>query len=412
MEGPPFGGGQWTFFYRGGTDRLQEALKGFSAISSDRLEVILHDGRGTSRIAGSDGFDWSFEVWVPENWKRLFNNPSRFFGTDHPDVGKPLPAPRLDVWLRTDGLDWSKIKVPPIVVVQDQRATSNGFPPGSGSAVRLTATDYQGTVVPGAKLQIAVTGDKTTVMKEATANAEGAILATGIEPGTYRLAATAPGFAPRLLEHGQFGANDYRVFTARLAPAGKLVGRVVDRDEQPLSKVTVQPLGLLGPDGLGYPMPEMPEAISDDSGHFQLSGLPVGRLRLRARLADYHYPWSPKDVMEARDDTKTGSPTCVLKMVPTGSVRVQLVDAQGKPLGFARQGEAYVHIQDADRTGIGSWGGGGQVDTNGVCEFKSVPPGRYRLSRKPFLEEGQASNVNEIILTVKPRQVNEARITQ
>jgi hypothetical protein len=99
-------------------------------------------------------------------------------------------------------------------------------------------------------------------------------------------------------------------------------------------------------------------------------------------------------------------------MVPTGVVRVQLVDAQGKPLRFARQGEAYVHIQDADRTGIGTWGGGGQVDTNGVCEFKSVPPGRYRLSRKPLLEKGQAPDVNEIILTVKPRQISEARLTQ
>jgi hypothetical protein len=32
-------------------------------------------------------------------------------------------SPRLDVWWRTDGPDWSKIKVPPHVVVEDQRAT-------------------------------------------------------------------------------------------------------------------------------------------------------------------------------------------------------------------------------------------------------------------------------------------------
>jgi hypothetical protein len=27
MEGPPFGGGNWTFFYRGGTEQLQETLR-------------------------------------------------------------------------------------------------------------------------------------------------------------------------------------------------------------------------------------------------------------------------------------------------------------------------------------------------------------------------------------------------
>src|ERR1044071_2994953 len=47
-EGPPFGGGQWTFFYRGGTDALQKTLMLFSEIQSERLEVVLHEGGATS----------------------------------------------------------------------------------------------------------------------------------------------------------------------------------------------------------------------------------------------------------------------------------------------------------------------------------------------------------------------------
>jgi hypothetical protein len=74
MQGPE-GGGRWTFFYRGGTDHLQETLKAFSVITADRLEVVLHDGRGTIHFLQGDGFNWSFEVWVRENWERLFNNP-------------------------------------------------------------------------------------------------------------------------------------------------------------------------------------------------------------------------------------------------------------------------------------------------------------------------------------------------
>ena len=142
MGGPPFGGGQWTFFYRGGTGQLQETLKTFAAITADRLEVVLHDGRGTSPMLQGDGFDWSFEVWVRENWERLFNNPGSFFGTDHPNAGQPVAAPRLDIWLRTEGPDWSKITVPAKLVIQDQRVTAHGFPPGSGSVIRLAVTDY------------------------------------------------------------------------------------------------------------------------------------------------------------------------------------------------------------------------------------------------------------------------------
>jgi hypothetical protein len=410
MEGPPFGGGQWTFFYRGGSDPLREAIEAFSAITADRLEVVLHDGRGTSHFLPGDGFDWSFEVWVRESWERLFNHPDGFFAADHPNFGKPVAAPRLEVWLRTDGPDWSQVKVPAKVVVLDQRATSHGFPPGSGSVIRLQVTDYQGKPIPGARLRIASTGNEATVVTEAVADAQGAILATGIQAGTYRVSAVAPGYAARLLEYGQYGTNDYRIFAAKLALAATLVGRVVDENHNPLSKVSVQPLGLLGPDGLGYQLPEPPQATSDNAGHFQLSGIPVGKLQVRARLKDYHYRWNPKEAMEAREDTKTGSPACVLKMVPTGSVRVQLVDAQGKPFPPARQGEAHIHIQDADRTGVGSWGGGGAVDTNGVCEFTGVPPGRYRLSDRPFLDKGGAPGANEIVLTVQPRQVSEVRL--
>ena len=162
---------------------------------------------------------------------------------------------------------------------------------------------------------------------------------------------------------------------------------------------------------MGYALPDMPSAISDDSGHFQLSGIPVGKLQLQARSADDYCRSNPKEIMEVGNDAHSGSPTCVLKMAPTGIVRVQLVDAQGKPFVPARQGEANVHIQDADRAGLGSWGGVGAVDINGVCEFRDVPPGRYRLSDKPFIDKGQ-TEMNEIILTVKPRQINEVRLNR
>ena len=68
-EGPPFGGGQWTFFYRGGNDELQATLNAFSTVTAEQREVILHDGRGANRLVQDDGFDWSFTIWVRQSWE-------------------------------------------------------------------------------------------------------------------------------------------------------------------------------------------------------------------------------------------------------------------------------------------------------------------------------------------------------
>ena len=98
-------------------------------------------------------------------------------------------------------------------------------------------------------------------------------------------------------------------------------------------------------------------------------------------------------------------------MVPTGTVRVQLVDAQGQPFIPARLGQSHVSIQEADHTGVGSWGGGAAVDTNGVCVFGGVPPGRYRLSDKPLFGQQKETNANEILLTVEARPTTEVRLS-
>src|SRR5262245_44747875 len=43
-EGPPFGGGQWQFLYRGDAEVLAQALEKFAAIRAPELELVLHDG--------------------------------------------------------------------------------------------------------------------------------------------------------------------------------------------------------------------------------------------------------------------------------------------------------------------------------------------------------------------------------
>src|SRR6185503_13736688 len=43
-EGPPFGGGQWTFLYRGDAAALQAAIDLFGKINTPELTLVVHEG--------------------------------------------------------------------------------------------------------------------------------------------------------------------------------------------------------------------------------------------------------------------------------------------------------------------------------------------------------------------------------
>src|SRR5712691_13249017 len=47
-EGPPLGGGQHCFQYRGDTKTFNDALDKFTHITAPELEVIVHEGRNSS----------------------------------------------------------------------------------------------------------------------------------------------------------------------------------------------------------------------------------------------------------------------------------------------------------------------------------------------------------------------------
>src|SRR3954462_1143600 len=83
-EGPPFGGGQYEFLYRGTTADFNAALQAFAKVRAPLLELVVLDGPQESfwlKIDRGPGekdkpkvdprIDWTFDVWVPANWHRL-----------------------------------------------------------------------------------------------------------------------------------------------------------------------------------------------------------------------------------------------------------------------------------------------------------------------------------------------------
>ena len=125
-EGPPFGGGQWTFQSRGDTDALQKAVDAFAKIQSPVREIILKAGPSTNVFHGGSAkvetFDWDMTVWVRANWDHLFKTNAPAFMQKHPDFGKVHPPLRLVVHVHDKGPDWSRIRLPDGMKVIDERA--------------------------------------------------------------------------------------------------------------------------------------------------------------------------------------------------------------------------------------------------------------------------------------------------
>ena len=126
-EGPPFGGGEWQFLYRGDAKALSEALTNFAAIRAPSLELVIHDGPQTNifiKDSGDGRVDWAFTVWVPAKWIELYNNPTNNWNSADPNFHKPVAPPKLDVYIGGGEVDWSQVKVPPGIHVEDQRSAA------------------------------------------------------------------------------------------------------------------------------------------------------------------------------------------------------------------------------------------------------------------------------------------------
>jgi len=125
FEGPPFGGGQWTFQSRGDTAALQKAVDAFAKIQAPVREIRLKAGPSTnvfqSGVGSSVTFDWDMSVWVRANWDHLFGPKAPDFMKKHPDFGSAHPPLRLVVYVHDKGPDWTRIRVPTEIQVVDER---------------------------------------------------------------------------------------------------------------------------------------------------------------------------------------------------------------------------------------------------------------------------------------------------
>lgn len=382
-EGPPFGGGEWTFLYRGDTNTFNQALDVFAAIRAPSLELVVCDGPVESPFLRDDnapkadtGYDWDFMIWDVQSYFRLYGNPTSTSMADMPDFRRPLPAPRVTVFIGGGGgVQWDKVKVPRGIVVIDRRASTAGVKPGQGAVIAGCVYDLSTSKpLAGAKVaaQKPTTGRQYETVATAQSAPDGRFFIEKLPAGTYRVCVFADGYAPILAGYSRVVTDGYLCFDdIELSPRATVSGSVVSDDGKPVAGAEVRFIDTLGMNGVSYRLPASAETTTDANGCFHIPAVPSGYGRLVCFPKGYHVGVGELQAVPAKD--------LVLRASRTGTIR-------GKVIGGGQKlGEVTVSVEQQTGPQVGKWGGGRRVKPDGTFEFDNVPPGTYIISTGPLV---------------------------
>ena len=419
-EGPPFGGGEWSFQSRGDSKAFNEVLAKFAQIKAPDLLLIIHDGATENPHATADDkarglqrVDWIYTIWTPDNFYRLFGNSSSLFMSGQPEFRAELPPPQLDVFVSPEGVDWSLVQMPQGLRVIDERAASHGYRPEDGAVIAGSAYDMlTSKPVAAVEVVVAVYEKKTskkspgvvggevdgkielkttdemgwTEIATAVGDADGRFELKNLPPGYYEVMLQCVGYAPRALGYVQCKKGTFKSFNVRLSPAVEQSGTVVDSDGEPVAKVKVRVDNTISIDGRGYPLSRVndnQEVLTDAEGHFTLTHLPRGEMVVTVRGTNLHQ-------IDMLKPHSIPGPPLILKMAGTGTIRGKVIGRNGKP----PEGSVSVWPQGGEV--VGSWGGSMNLLEGGAFLFENVTPGKYFISEDPaakFQKNGKSTAI-------------------
>lgn len=384
-EGPPFGGGMSNFLYRGDTDTFNKALEAFAKVRAPSLELIVCDGPGESPFLKDDRdpkpnvrYDWDFVIWDVQSYYRLYGNPTSSFLSNVPDFRRPLPPPRINVFIGGGAIEWDKVHVPDGIVVIDRRASAAGIKPGQGAVIAGNVFDMATSKpLAGAKVTVEQAGANREYKTIVTAqsDAEGRFKIEKVPAGTYRVSVAAKGYASLVVGYKRLVADGYLPFDdVELAPQATVTGSVMDEAGKPIAGADVRLSDTMGMNGQGYRLVKPARATTDAEGRFHIAGVPVGFGRVVCFAKGRHGPVPELRPVPAKDLTLR-----TIRMSETGTIK-------GKVIGRRQKG-GNIHVSVAPEGGdrIGKWGGTMRVKPDGTFQFDNVPAGTYVISTRPLL---------------------------
>ena len=409
MVGPPFGGGEYHFAYHGtDTAEFNRALEKFGAIRVPRttrrsltsidgqrawivdnrpLLLVVHDGPKDQSDRYGKRVDWTFTVWVPENYHRLFSHPKGTFGWDHPNYRQPVPPPRIDAYVGGGGpIEWDKVRVPPNVRVIDKRRSASTDTHDGGVVRGRVFSMATHQIIAGAEVTLSkrVEPRRWQDVRQIVTDDMGAFQMPAIDEGYYRVCARKEGYAGRLIAvFRNHTGHACLELDALLSREVRLKGTVTDEEGHPINGVEVRTRTILGIDGLGYQCADEPSAVTDDHGRFELSPLPEGFVAIRGRSPGMHQIRIQPDEALFELTTKRWrrqkDVEVRITMGGTGGVYGRVLGTDGLPPTRSFM----VQLMPEGGPKVGSWGGSTRCREGGKFEFKGVPPGKYELVARP-----------------------------
>jgi len=333
--------------------------------------------------------DWTFTVWAPEHFHRLFSHPYVKFLSASPNYRQPVPPPRIDVYAGEGGpIEWDEVSVPPKVRVIDRRRSATKSA-DSGRVVRgsvYSMATHQ--VIAGAEVTLSKRVERRRFedVRQVVTDATGAFEMTAIGEGDYRVYVHKEGYAGRLVadfdSRTGHACLDLDILLSR---AVSLEGTVTDEEGHPLSGVEVRASTALGINGLGYQCAEWPRAVSDEHGRFQLGPLPEGFVTVSGRSQGMYQvriePDKPLFELTTKPWTERKDKGILIIMGGTGGVYGRVLGTDGLP----PTREFIVELIPEGRPlhQPGSWGSSMQCRKDGKFEFSGMRPGKYELVAKP-----------------------------
>lgn len=410
-EGPPFGGGEWHAECRGTVDEFNQLLVDFAAIDSPQKRLVIHDGPGRSfwlnpsrqpDPAVDARIDWTFTVWVPENWERLQTLPADFRAAN----GDKPPVPQLDLYV--DRIRFGDLRIPEGIELDDRRLEAHGYSPDDGvvleGSITSLATDrpLQGRV----ELQLIEReeqrGYRYTTVKQVPTNAVGKWVIKSTPTGWLRLVAYAPLHVPRVIGHHQIDEQPRWIEqSTKLARGGRVTGRTIDEQGRPLAGVEVSLSGIDAGKNSRYDLLQPLVTVTTEDGRFEIVDVPLGAATVNVRKEGYVRPGLGLNV-------EIPSSNHELQLTPAASIAIKVdFGEHPPPAGYI------VHLRPEGGEVVGSWGGSGQIDVDRSLHWSGIPPGRYVLTGRPnpgndrqetapVTVELTAGKQTEVVLKAKP----------
>ena len=401
-EGPPFGGGQYHYEYSGETLDLQKAVDLFAKVDASRKRVVIQAGEQESFWLGirdktnKHPIDWRFVVWVPANWQRLRGAKA---GLLPPGEEGAAPPTTLEIYV-SRRINVKQLKIPESLKVVDKRLEANGIAADQGGALTGKVVDAQGQPIKDAT----VTLGKDDAQLRATSDAEGKFLITRIPEGNHQVIVSAEGFASKDKYYHAFKPTTFQRLDVSLSESTIARVRAIGQDEKPLAGVQLRISNCKDNQGNFYRIPGSRQYTTDENGEFIVTDIPKGKIKFSSRSREYYY----NSVLNEHD---TSESPIILKMFPTGTVEISVVNAFGKPVTSKYLVEINEKGVDPIKGGgVGSWGGSANIGSEGKHTFKNIPPGDYVVTGRP--NPGRVRDrTDPIEVRIQGKDLHKIRIT-